>query len=319
MSFEQEKMIVESLPSLYPLQKFEEEAINTLVSLPIDDDVISRKAAIELCDWYDNTSMREDLEKLRPVRFSTNTISRAKAIEALKNDMASLDHIIKGMSANDVRLDAYVSQRNQVNYDIYTINNLPPVQPAQLGTNLAEVGTDCISRAKAIEALDKRFDSIPMEQTSEILMLRKDLRELPPAQPPMPSNTSNALETLDSVNATQSNTLEASDCDPSQIAAQIIHDAIDNTTFAEDAYPGIKEQLHRSVEEWEKLQPVFTEIAEEYKKACEISYINEPLAYALHEVWKKHDRRDTNRNDKRRAEILNIIDMEKDNEKNNVQ
>ena len=42
---------------------------------------------------------------------------------------------------------------------------------------------DTISRAKAIEALDKRFDSIPMEQTSEILMLRKDLRELPPAQP----------------------------------------------------------------------------------------------------------------------------------------
>lgn len=51
------------------------------------------------------------------------------------------------------------------------------------GTNLAEVGTDCISREQAIEALDKRFDSIPMEQTSEILMLRKDLRELPPAQP----------------------------------------------------------------------------------------------------------------------------------------
>jgi hypothetical protein len=68
--------------------------------------------------------------------------------------MASLDHIIKGMSANDVRLDAYVSQRNQVNYDIYTINNLPPAQPEQLSTNLAEVGTDCISRQVAINALD---------------------------------------------------------------------------------------------------------------------------------------------------------------------
>lgn len=117
MSFEQEKMIVGSLPSLYPLQKFEEEAINALVSLPIDDDTISR--------------------------------------------------------------------------------------------------------AKAIEALDKRFDSIPMEQTSEILMLRKDLRELPPAQQPMPSNTSNALEALDSVNATQSNTL---DC----ISRQAAIDAVQN-------------------------------------------------------------------------------------------
>ena len=62
---------------------------------------------------------------------SSDTISRQAAIDALKNDMASLDHIIKGMSANDVRLDAYVSQRNQVNYDIYTINNLPPAQPVQ--------------------------------------------------------------------------------------------------------------------------------------------------------------------------------------------
>ena len=41
---------------------------------------------------------------------------------------------------------------------------------------------DCISRQAAIDALDKRFDSIPMEQTTEILQLRKDLRELPSAQ-----------------------------------------------------------------------------------------------------------------------------------------
>lgn len=42
---------------------------------------------------------------------------------------------------------------------------------------------DTISRQAAIDALDKRFDSIPMEQTAEILQLRKDLRELPSAQP----------------------------------------------------------------------------------------------------------------------------------------
>ena len=42
---------------------------------------------------------------------------------------------------------------------------------------------DLISRQAAIDALDKRFDSIPMEQTAEILQLRKDLRELPPTQP----------------------------------------------------------------------------------------------------------------------------------------
>ena len=45
-----------------------------------------------------------------------------------------------------------------------------------------ELVNDCISRQAAIDALDKRFDSIPMEQTTEILQLRKDLRELPSAQ-----------------------------------------------------------------------------------------------------------------------------------------
>ena len=152
MRFEQEKMIVGSLPSLYPLQKFEEEAINALVSLPIDDDTISRAKAIEALTEYGNGQ--------------TLYISVEEATRRIKQ-----------------------------------------LSPAH-GTNLAEVGTDCISREQAIEALDKRFDSIPMEQTSEILMLRKDLRELPPAQPPMPSNTSNALEALDSVNATQSNALD---------------------------------------------------------------------------------------------------------------
>ena len=58
------------------------------------------------------------------------------------------------------------------------------VPPSELyKTVKIDTDSDTISRAKAIEALDKRFDSIPMEQTSEILMLRKDLRELPPAQP----------------------------------------------------------------------------------------------------------------------------------------
>lgn len=43
--------------------------------------------------------------------------------------------------------------------------------------------TDLISRQAAIDALDKRFDDVPMEQTAEILKLRKDLRELQSAQP----------------------------------------------------------------------------------------------------------------------------------------
>ena len=82
----------------------------------------------------------EALKKLPSIQPETNcseipnnsdTISRQHAIDALKTDMASLDHIIKGMSAYDVRLDAYVSQRNQVDCDIDTISNLPSAQPEQ--------------------------------------------------------------------------------------------------------------------------------------------------------------------------------------------
>ena len=45
---------------------------------------------------------------------------------------------------------------------------------------------DTISRQATIDAIDKRFDNVPMEQTAEILKLRKDLRELPSAQPNVP-------------------------------------------------------------------------------------------------------------------------------------
>ena len=80
----------------------------------------------------------------------SDLIDRQAAIDALKNDMASLDHIIKGMSAYDVKLDAYVSQRNQVNYDIYTINNLPAAQP--------EPCEDAVSRKDCLQALSHLMD-----------------------------------------------------------------------------------------------------------------------------------------------------------------
>lgn len=53
---------------------------------------------------------------------------------------------------------------------------------------------DAVSRQAVIDALDKRFDSVPMEQTTEILLLRKDLRELPPVTP---TNTETVTEFAD--------------------------------------------------------------------------------------------------------------------------
>jgi len=52
--------------------------------------------------------------------------------------------------------------------------------------NCSEIpnNSDTISRQAAIDALDKRFDDVPMELTTEILQLRRDLRErIPSAQP----------------------------------------------------------------------------------------------------------------------------------------
>lgn len=126
MSFEQEKMIVGSLPSLYPLQKFEEEAINALVSLPIDDDAISRKAAIELCDWYDNPSMREDLEKLRPVRFSADTISRKAAIDAVEFGITYAKAINK--ETGEVT-ELFEESNAELREAADRIKQLPPAQP----------------------------------------------------------------------------------------------------------------------------------------------------------------------------------------------
>ena len=159
-------------------------------------DLIDRQDAIDALTEYGNgravfISVGEAvirIEQLPPANCSefpnsSDTISRQQAIEALKNDMASLDHIIKGMSANDVRLDAYVSQRNQVNYDIYTINNLPPAQPEQLGTNLAEVGTDCISRQAAIDGKICIQRANGVEIYDDYAVPVEYLKQLPPAQP----------------------------------------------------------------------------------------------------------------------------------------
>ena len=75
-----------------------------------------------------------------------------------------------------------ILDKYQLRYHIYpyvwdAINELPP---AQLGTNLAEVGTDCISRQAAIDIVNhSRFGMQKM--TFDIVTIA--LNDLPPAQP----------------------------------------------------------------------------------------------------------------------------------------
>ena len=78
-------------------------------------------------------------------------------------------------------IDALYSVDEYNSRSVKAIKQLPPIQTVNNSEN--PNSSDAISRQQAIDAVDKRFDSIPMEQTSEILLLRKDLRELPPAEP----------------------------------------------------------------------------------------------------------------------------------------
>ena len=91
------------------------------------------------------------------------------------SDLISREEAIKAVKFYETFCDPYPRV-------IEALEELPSAQPE---TNCSEIpnNSDLISRQAAIDALDKRFDSVPMEQTTEILMLRKDLRELPSSQP----------------------------------------------------------------------------------------------------------------------------------------
>ena len=110
------------------------------------------------------------------VDFDTDTISRAKAI----------DGKICIRRSNGVEIyDDYV-------VPVEYLEQLPPSQPEQLGTNLAEVGTDCISRQAAIDAVNcvmvmkgvRSWKSIVSETVESAKRIMTDnIRDLPPALP----------------------------------------------------------------------------------------------------------------------------------------
>ena len=96
----------------------------------------------------------------------SDTISRQAAIDGFYEMASDMDYLCT--------VSDYVS----------FLESLPSAQPEKRTQERTKThACDLISRQAAIDALDKRFDSIPMEQTTEILLLRKDLRNLPSAQP----------------------------------------------------------------------------------------------------------------------------------------
>ena len=94
----------------------------------------------------------------------------------IKRDVNRMDDLISRQAAIDAICNA-CGKIDRDKMDKCEKLQLPPANCSEFPNN-----SDTISRQAAIDALDKRFDSIPMEQTTEILQLRKDLRELPSAQ-----------------------------------------------------------------------------------------------------------------------------------------
>ena len=116
------------------------------------------------------------------MRMSDDTISRKAAIDAILavTGNSSVRELYEHVQEHELS-DMW---SGGVNAAIDIIIAVPSAQPEKRTEERTEThACDLISRQAAIDALDKRFDSIPMEQTTEILLLRKDLRALPSAQP----------------------------------------------------------------------------------------------------------------------------------------
>lgn len=124
---------------------------------------------------------------------------------------------------------------------------------------------DLISRQAAIDALASMY--CKSDEDGYVWIIRRDawkrIDALPPAEPKRGKwiktarwgrvyycdQCRNYLD-FDGVNAGRGSTNFCPNCGADmRTAEQIVHDAIDNTPMAEDAYPGIKERLHKAVDD----------------------------------------------------------------------
>ena len=87
MNIEQEKMIVESLPSLYPLQEFEEKAIHKVI-----DALLSAQPEIIRC---------KDCKHWIPYDWMFSEVWRSKNMADYPEDEIGCDCCDMAMKAND--------------------------------------------------------------------------------------------------------------------------------------------------------------------------------------------------------------------------
>lgn len=208
-------MYIESLPAVHP-NHIADIGKKASISDNHENDCISRQAAIDIvrdkCKRIptcailamdaiaklpvalpepkspQNGSFDFEQPEIKSDRTTDDCISREAAIEAL-------DEWFKKATRHPLSMSEYDSAYAQGEIDAYvtaidTLKTLPSAQPDHVADVSKKVSISCgqendlISRQMAIDALDKRFDDVPMELTTEILQLRRDLRErIPSAQP----------------------------------------------------------------------------------------------------------------------------------------
>ena len=98
-------------------------------------------------------------------------ISKKAVIEAIEKARANVGHNLERSIGKSI-----IEILDDVGEDVGKL-------PSALGTNLAEVGTDCISRQAAIDIFDDYNISVENGDLEAYCRDRKRLRELPPAQP----------------------------------------------------------------------------------------------------------------------------------------
>lgn len=124
------------------------------------------KIPIEV-DFDDIQSLFDDINHLQTYKLFEGSDELMVCLE----DVA--DVLVKHIKAKEKRQSDHIAEVSK---------KVSSAQP-ELAKDINVPSNDCISRQAAIDALDKRFDGVPMELTTEILELRRDLRErIPSAQ-----------------------------------------------------------------------------------------------------------------------------------------
>ena len=158
------------------------EILNGGTNVQYADGTVASRAALTASNTLTVKAVQLAATALKAQDADSDTISRKAAIDAIlavtgNSSVRELYEHVQEHGLSDM-------WSGGVNAAIDIIIAVPSAQPEKRTEERTETHScDCISRKAAIDALDKRFDSIPMEQTTEILLLRKDLRELPSAQP----------------------------------------------------------------------------------------------------------------------------------------